>query len=468
MQAAFKLLNTRQKRQIHKYTLELLATVGVEIGKPEIRELLLKNGAVGAGGARVLLGEEMVMSALSQCPASFSVFGNDGREYPVGGGFRPLISTCLVDPFMNAPEGNRRPVLRDCARNARIINGEPLIDIPYKMDVAYSDVPEADCVALSNLAVFSNMVKPFIQGPQTKRDGEITLAMAAIMAPGPLSEKPNVLTMISPSSPLALHRDCLEMLESAVSYHAPVICLPCPMNGLTSPVSVAGTILTVNAENLALITVIQLLNPGHKTIYHTVAMPADVKTLEARMTGPEKMLDTVGAAEMGRYYGLPVGLPISSTDVSAFDIQNGAESMSQVLTGILSGADLITGVGSNTNACGTSIEQILLDCEMLRLAMRLKRGVDFKSLKEGFDALKRVGPGGSFIGDDDTLEALKLSGEIYSPELFCWRGHKDCALGAVDKARAKAEMLSALPVDVDEKKLAALKRFVREEVLSLE
>jgi trimethylamine--corrinoid protein Co-methyltransferase len=292
---------------------------------------------------------------------------------------------------------------------------------------------------------------------------DITIEMAAIMACGPLSEKPNLMTLISPSSPLTLHEDCLDMLESAVFSGVPVICLPCPMNGLTSPVSVIGTILTVNAENLALITIIQLLRPGSKLIYHTVAMPADARTLEARMTGPEKMLDAIGAAEMGRFYGLPVGLPISSTEVSGFDIQNGAESMSQIFPGILFSPDIVSGVGSNTNACGTSIEQILLDCEMIRLASRFQRGVAFGDLEKSFQTIERVGPGGSYINDWDTLDDFRNE-DIFIPELFRWTGHPDFEVSAVEKAAAKAESLALMPVAVDSERLALLQEYIAKKV----
>jgi trimethylamine--corrinoid protein Co-methyltransferase len=463
MSVKIQIFSEPEKKKIHQFTMELLGSSGIRVEKASIRELLLKNGATDAGEDRILLQESMIMEAISRAPSSFFLYGSDGTAYPVGGGGRPLVSSCMVDPVMNSRGGNRAPVLADCSRNARIIGGEPMIDIPYKMDLTYADLAEEDCVAQSNYAVLSNMTKPFINGPQTKRDMDITIEMAAIMACGPLSEKPNLMTLISPSSPLTLHEDCLDMLESAVFSGVPVICLPCPMNGLTSPVSVIGTILTVNAENLALITIIQLLRPGSKVIYHTVAMPADARTLEARMTGPEKMLDAIGAAEMGRFYGLPVGLPISSTEVSGFDIQNGAESMSQIFPGILFSPDIVSGVGSNTNACGTSIEQILLDCEMIRLASRFQRGVAFGDLEKSFQTIERVGPGGSYINDWDTLDDFRNE-DIFIPELFRWTGHPDFEVSAVEKAAAKAESLALMPVAVDSERLALLQEYIAKKV----
>jgi len=455
MPAKLSLLTESEKQQIHNYTIKILSETGIDICKEEIRDLLLKNGGTTGGGERILLCESMIMAALEKVPKSFSLFGSDGKEYPLGGGSKPIISTCIVDPYINTTNGNRPPELHDCERNARIIQNEPFIDCPYKMDLKYTDVPEADCVAKSQYALFSNTTKPFIAGPQTKRDIDIILKSAQIMAAGPLFEKPNVITLISPSSPLALHRDCLEMLESVLSFGAPVICLPCPMNGLTSPVSVIGTALTINAENLALITIIQLLLPGAKTVYHSVAMPGDAKTLDARMTGPEKMLDNIAGSEMGRWYGLPVGLPISSTDVGAFDVQNGAESMLQILSGVLADADILTGIGSNTNACGTSAEQILLDCEMIRMAMRFGRGVDCTGLSKGYNALVRVGPGGSYINDDESLDDF-LEEDVYSPELFSWSGHKDAEKSAYQRSAEKANKLAALPSCADAEKLARL------------
>ena len=34
---AISLLNKSEKEQIHRYTMELLSTVGIQVGKPEIR-----------------------------------------------------------------------------------------------------------------------------------------------------------------------------------------------------------------------------------------------------------------------------------------------------------------------------------------------------------------------------------------------------------------------------------------------
>jgi len=460
MPAKLSLLTEDEKQMIHEYTMKLLSETGVDICKAEIRDFLLQNGATAGEGERILFNEDLIMAAISKAPKSFSLYGSDGKEYPLGGGARPLISTCIVDPYINTPEGNRPPELNDCARVSRIIQNEAYIDCPYKMDLKYTDVSEADCVARSQYALFSNMTKPSIAGPMAKRDIEIILKMAQVMAAGPLSEKPNVITLISPSSPLALHRDCLEMLETVLSYGAPVISLPCPMNGLTSPVSVIGTVLTINAENLALITLIQLLRPGTKTVYHAVAMPADARTLDARMTGPEKMLDNIAGAEMGRWYGLPVGVPISSTDVGIFDVQNGAESMSQLFPGALTDADIFTGIGSNTNACGTSAEQILLDCEMLKFAMRFARGVGCEGIQKGYEALVRVGPGGSYVDDEESLDDFSEE-DIYYPGLFSWSGHKDMEKTAYQRALEKADRLASIPSVADQEKLAILAELMK-------
>ena len=165
---------------------------------------------------------------------------------------------------------------------------------------------------------------------------------------------------------------------------------------------------------------------------------------------------------MGRYYGIPSAVTGSSTDVSVFDVQNGAETMSHIFPATLSDADLITGIGSNSNACGTSAEQILIDAELLRLAEHFRKGISLDNMYNMFDIITRVQPGGSYASDDSTLEQFKSTNEFFIPELINWSGHSRCEAGLYGKAKLKAEFIlenhiPAVPAD----RLEQLHKYVR-------
>lgn len=454
------MLDKEAVSSIHKYSVRVLKEIGVEIGDPRIFKRLLSEGAKDIGHGRVCFDEPMIKDALARCPNEFDVFSVCGKKYRLGGEARQY-STCCVDPGMNSPSGNNHPPrLDDCANNARIIDYLELITMPYKMDIEYDDVPTALSVLKSNEAFFSNSTKHVICGPCNKSDARIWMEMGEIMAPDALSKTPTISVLVSPSSPLALHRDCLEILQCVLEYGIPVICLPCPMCGETSPLSVAGTVIDLNAENLALIIVTQILRPGNPVVYHTVAMPADMRIGCARMTGPEKMLMGIAAAQMGKFYGLPSGTAGASTDGSAFDVQNGAETMSQILPAVLGPANLITGLGSNSNACGTSAEQILIDYELLLLAEHLHKGIRMDNLEKAFASIKRTAPGGEFMTDEYTLEQCR-SGEFFEPDLIDWTGRPGTGKGLYHRAEERKQFIlkNHRPV-LPQNKLADLQKYV--------
>ena len=455
-----KLLDDREIGCIHDHSLRLLSTVGVDIGLASVRQLLLDNGArPGKGEMRLLIDEALARRALDSVPADFPIAFLDGRRDSFRAARR--FSTCLVDPFMNDAAGNRPPALADCAANARLLDACPKVDMPYKMDLQYADLPTEACVLKSNLALFENFTRHVICAPMTVFDLQTWLEMAEIMAPGPLEGNPVVTVMISPSSPLSLHADVLEMLQCAVRRRAPVICLPCPMCGMTSPVSLAGTLAQLNAENLALIVVCQLLSPGNPMIYHTVAMPGDPTTMAARLTGPEKMMLSLAAAQMGHHYGLPSASTSSSTDVPGFTMQNGAESMGQLFPAALGEADLLTGIGSNSNACGTSGVQIMADLELLRMAERFARGLSFDDFGEVMASVERVGPGGNYLEDEFTLGQFNAE-HLFAPQTLSWSGHRgEGDFVANCRARVDHILKTHVPA-VDHKRVERLRAYVAE------
>ncbi len=453
-------LSDSEIQRVHEQSCLLLAETGLDIGKAEIAERLLAVGASrGKSDNRICLPATLIEESLSKCPTEFHIWSVDRQRHLVGANSRQY-STCLVDPGMNTESGmNRPPTLHDCAQNAKIIDALGIVTMPYKMDQAYEGMPANLSVAASNEQYFANCTKHVICGPCNKEDTQVWMEMAEIMSPESVRTTPIISVLISPSSPLVLHADCLDILDVSLGHGAPIICLPCPMCGMTSPLSVAGTLVQLNAENLALITLIQTLQPGHPVVYHTVAMSADMATATPRLSSPEKLLLGLAAAQLGKFYKMPSGTAGSSTEVSRFDVQNGAESMGQIMPAVLGPANIITGIGSNSNACGTSAEQILMDCEMIRLAERLREGIGFEGLEEAVESITRVQPGGDFLTDEYTAAQCR-SGEFFEPDLFDWSGPGQ-GKGFYAKAKARAqEILDTHTPPVPQDRLDELKHYV--------
>ncbi len=460
---AAKALSELEAQQIHQTSLKVLSEIGVDICDDKIRSKLISAGAKpGSTNDRLLFSEEMITEALGKCQRDITLSSVRKEEYNLTEDSR-YYSSCLVDPFMLSYEhGKRPPVLEDCRDNARLIDALDIISMPYKMDVTYSDVPGQESVLKSNYAYMSNMSKHYICAPHNVAEARIWMEMSEIMADGPLRSDRIVSAFVSPLSPLTLDKDFLELIDFLGSYGIMLIILPCPMAGATSPFSLAGMVVTLNSEFLASVITTQTLYPGSAVFYNSVGMPMNMQTSNCSLGSPEKILSAVAGADMGRFYNIPSGAPGSSTDSVSFDIQNGAESMSQLMLAVSSCANIITGVGSLGNGNGTSAEQILFDCDLIALAQYLQKGITVDEERLGFESFKRIGPGGNFLIDELTVKLLRkeehfLKGSFKRAEPT---SPEDTMYGKLH-ARAR-EIIDNHQTSVPEKKLSQLEKYLHE------
>jgi trimethylamine--corrinoid protein Co-methyltransferase len=77
------------------------------------------------------------------------------------------------------------------------------------------------------------------------------------------------------------------------------------MSGGSSPVYLAGTLVTHNAEVLAGITLAQLTVPGAKVWYGSSTTTFDLKKGTAPVGSPELGLISASVAKLAQFYGLP-------------------------------------------------------------------------------------------------------------------------------------------------------------------
>ena len=81
----------------------------------------------------------------------------------------------------------------------------------------------------------------------------------------PIAESQAVQTI--EDTPLAITGMNVEIVKRACEYNFPVGSTVCPSAGTTSPYTLAGTLVTGNAENLFIAAFCQLIKPGHPFAY---------------------------------------------------------------------------------------------------------------------------------------------------------------------------------------------------------
>jgi len=126
---------------------------------------------------------------------------------------------------------------------------------------------------------------------------------------------------------------------------------------------------------------------------------------------------------------------------------------------MLSWPDLIVGAGLMGGSMIMSLEQLVIDAQVFRMAKQAHRGIPSRDEMWLDDVIQRVGPGGNFLGQKSTALNMR-SGEWLAPELGvhntqkAWEdaGKKDI----LEQAREKVEHLLAthkpLPLGDDAEK----------------
>ena len=438
----FSVLTQSEIEQLHRQTLDVYENPGVKIGSPALLKKLARAGArVDEPNGLVRFPREMVEELRSAAPPVARMSSLGGRVLEVGGANR-YYSSLILDPYViDYERGPRRPVLEDVRRHTIIGESLDLVSAMMRMQFPIADMPEPRCY-LKTMEVFLRHCSKHVPVyPTDAENARQWIGAGEILSGGKgLKNEPLMSLAMAVTSPLTIHHANAEILEMALDYNLPLISTVCPMAGSTAPYTVAGTMLLANAEALLPVLVAQAVKPGHPSLYGIGPSVMDLRHGHDLYYKAEKTLFKLMAAQMGKFYGLPVSGEAGGTMTWRYDPQNGAEGMLYLMAAVAGGQNLCGGLGSCHNANGMSAEQIVLQCGMVEQAEYLARGVSLTPHELGLDSIRAAGPGGNFLTDDLTVEYLR-GRQFFTTPYFDYAGGYRESAGAVAMAHEMAESL---------------------------
>lgn len=287
------------------------------------------------------------------------------------------------------------------------------------------------------------------------------IELAAVVAGGRevLRRRPFISTMTSwMVSPLKLDTEVTQILIEWCRAGLPVALSSAPMAGSTSPVTLAGTLVQLNAEQLSGIVLTQLVRPGTPVLAGYIPGLADMRGGGYVGGAVEFGMMQAAAAQLAHFYGVPIYGSGGMTDSKLPDIQAGYEKMATLLLAAMGGCNYIHhAIGMLTNMDSVSPEQAVIDDEIMTMVQRVLSGIAVTEASVAVDAIDRVGPGGHFLMDAHTRAFMRS--EVFHP-LVADRQNRPAweAGGGQDaraRARARVEVLLAeheppgLPAEVD-------------------
>ena len=294
---------------IHQATLEVLAKTGVFIEADEALEVFDGAGAeIDRRHKIVKIPPHLVEDAIQSAPSTILLAGRDPKHDKELGTGRVHFTNFsegieVVDPF----SGERRaPLKADLENAAKLVDYLDEIDVCEKA-VGSSDVPQ-EVLPLHNAeAMLTHTTKHCCVGPGSGFLLKKLVQMAAIISGGikKFQKRPILSFTTCPVSPLKLINECCEIIIEAAKSRSIVNILSMAMAGGTSPVTLAGTLVTHNAEVLGGITLNQLVNKGAPVIYGSSTTAMDLKIGAASVGTPECAIISGAVARLARYYALP-------------------------------------------------------------------------------------------------------------------------------------------------------------------
>jgi len=175
-------------------------------------------------------------------------------------------------------------------------------------------------------------------------------------------------------------------------------------------------LVVMNAEVLAVTTLIQLIKPGLPTLYCSVPGLTDMMTGRFITGGIEYALINAAATQMARFYGLPNWATAGRTDSKVPDAQAAYEHALTIPYVAHSGATHIScGAGFLDFVLTVSFEQYVIDNEIIGMVRRMVRGFEVNPETLALDVIKAVGPGGNFVGEEHTVRHMRDM--LFSPLL---------------------------------------------------
>lgn len=446
------MLRSADINALHEASLEILSTTGVVFNNEAAVKHFQQAGARVVGN-RVYPYRSLIDGALATAPAEYTLHARNPLNTVRVGGNASVVMPGGGPAFVIDLEGKRRPgTLEDVRNFARLTSMSPQVHVAARKSVEAQDVP----VPIRHLECWRSVLtltdKPVQSGFVGGRaEAEDALEMLSIVFGGRehIQDKPVAHCSVNVNSPLVYDTPMTESLIAFAEAGQVTLISPFVMGGVSGPTTLAGILAQQNAELLAGVALTQLVHPGAPVLYGSASSNVDMRTGAPATGSPECAMSILATAQLARFYGLPSRGGGALTDSPIPDAQSSYERMYTLLTSVMGGINyLMHGVGILESYLTLSYEQFVLDLDMLEMIRSLVGGfvVDEDSL--ALDAIHKVGPGGTFLIAEHTLERYRDA--FHTPRIGVRQGYEQWEAAGAEDASARARRVCQEMLDTYE------------------
>lgn len=434
-----KILDEEALQEIHCGTLDVLWKTGLRIEHERALKILEGAGCkVDHDECRVRFPPALVEESVRKCPSTFIMKGRDQRsDITLGGSrvhFKPSPGMNIIDLNTWEPRKATRKEFYEGVKVSDALGSISLFG-SYNPYFGFQGVPHVMSMIESFAGKARFSTKP--QGEGFSNDCELfTIQMAK-------SVGVEFYLPCLPAPPLAYYHDSIESGIRGAETGFPVKVGDGSVFGATAPVTLAGALISSNAEVMGPIVLLQTIRPGTRIIASSFSFPTNMKTGAPVFGSVETSLHNVIHNQIWRWYGVPTAnMAPGFSSSKRIDFQCGYEKTMGALLSVLSGASIVGLHGGLSAELTYHPVQAVLDDDVAGMIGRFANGVEVNDSSLAVDLINMVGPvPGHFLDKEHTrnwwrkeLYLPKSSDRLTYPE-WSERGKKS----AIDYAKDRME-----------------------------
>ena len=452
----YKPLTPYQVETIHNAALDILEQVGFtyESGLDETLALLREAGCThDPDKHRIFFPRELVAAQAAQAPSRVVLCGRkEGADLDLSRDRVHLGTGGSALKILDLESGRvRRTVLQDIYRIGRLVDKLDNIHFYLRPCIPH-DIPETAYDVNSLYACLRSTGKHVMVGFTNRKGVRDGAEMAAILAGGMdrLQERPFISAIACFAiSPLKLCTQSTLNMQEACRLKIPVALSVAPMAGSTSPLTMAGTLAQLHAEELAGLTIGQLTSPGAPLLYGGIPGMADLRSMGYSGGAVEFGMMNAAIHQLAAHVEVPNYNSSGLSDSKLPDAQAGWEKASTTLLAAMGGSNYVHhAAGMLESMLCLAYEQFVMDDEIIGQACKVLEGIAVDEEHLALETIAQVGPGGNYMMAPHTLKHMRsefFGGNGASDRSLRINWEKAGGLDARERTREMARQILARP-----------------------
>jgi trimethylamine--corrinoid protein Co-methyltransferase len=442
--APLNIISNDEVEQIKEGTLNVLETTGAMVEDPEVLKMMGNAGCgIDLNEKRVRIPRDIVLQCLEDVPSSYVLKARerDDDVLITGDGENTVfMGNCGMKLLDLDTWATREPTRKEFYDAIKVFDYLKHVDIhapfPYW---GFEKVPGIMRLIESAAAKFRYSTKAQEEGSTADEYRWIT-AMAKLF-------DSDIQQLCNSASPLAFFQSFTDRLKFLTENDQPIQFAPGPSKGFTGPVTIAGCLISNNAETIVGMVMSQLFKKGARSWASNMVLTPNMSNGLPSFGDIGNQLSDAIHNQVWRSYNIPCIISCSGwTNSMKLDYQAGYELTFAGMLDALTGPSGLTYFSALNAQLSAHPIKSIIDNDVVGMIKRFCQGVLVTEETLAVDLINEIGPmPGTFLDNDHTFKWWRK--ETYLPEaasrLSGLRWFEGGAKDTIDLAREKLDYILA-------------------------